>query len=214
MKKPYLFILIVAAAALLAVARPAGPLQGRCVKQMEFRDFIERMKKSAGFELTIEGAPQKSFFTGKTYLYYETIAFFGQEDIRSTRRILYHTEKDFTLRHGDVAVTADFRLIRTCLAPSQERTYTKDGLKTPGSAAEKAILAILDEEQVPAVMISEFGLEAGKKYYARVKTESYHLPPDKPGGKSQRRENRVLLISNRPLPNDIKLTPLYQDWSY
>lgn len=214
MKKPYLFMMMAAAAVLLAVALPAGQLKGRRVRQMEFRDFIERMKESAGFELTVDGAKQKSFFTGKTYVHYETVAFFGQEDIRSARRILYHAEKDFTLRHGDMAVTADFRRIRTCLAPSQERTYTKVGLKAPASEAEKAILAILDEEQAPAVMISEFGLEAGKKYYGRVKTESYHLPPDGPGGKPRRRENRVLLISNRPLPNDIKLTPLYQDWSY
>jgi hypothetical protein len=113
-----------------------------------------------------------------------------------------------------MAVTADFRRIRTCLTPSYEQTYTKAGMKVPLSKADKSILSILDEEQVPAVMIAEFGLEAGKIYYARVKTESYHLPPRGPAGKPQRRENRVLLISGRPLPNDIGLTPLYQDWSY
>jgi hypothetical protein len=57
MKRPYLFIILAAAAALLAVARPAEPLQRRSVKQMEFSDFLDRMKDSAGFEVTIEGSP-------------------------------------------------------------------------------------------------------------------------------------------------------------
>jgi hypothetical protein len=181
---------------------------------MEFRDFIERMKESDGFEVTVEGAPQKSFFTGRSYALYETVAFFGREDIRSTHRILYHTEQELTLRHGDMAVTVDFRSVRTGLAPSYEQTYTKAGMKTPGTEAEKAIRSMLDEEQVPAVMIAEFGLEAGRVYYARVRTESYHLPPVGVSGRPQRRENRVLLISNRPLPNDLPLTPLYRDWRY
>jgi hypothetical protein len=212
MKKQYLCVVI--AAALLSVACPASPVQRRNVQKMEFRDFLDRMSARAGFEVTIEGAPQTSFFTGKSYVHYETVAYFGQEDIRSTWRNLYHTEHDFTLRHGDTAVTLDFRRMRTSLAPADEKTYTKEMLGAPKSDAEKSILAMLDEEGVPAVMIAEFGLVAGKKYYARVRTESYHLPPEGPGGRPKRKENRVLLVSDRPLTGDVRLTPLYRNWSY
>jgi len=214
MKRPLLLVLGASLIALIAVGKPAEPVRRRNVRQMEYRDFIEQMKGSEGFEVTAEGAPQQSFFTGKSYVHYETVAFIGKEDIRSVRRNLYHTEQEFTLRHGDTAVTVDFRGIRTGLAPSFEKTYAKAGVKAPASESEKAILAMCDEERVPAVMIVEFGLEAGKTYYARVRTETYHLPPAGPGGRPQRKENKVLLISSRPLPNDIPLTPLYRDWSY
>ncbi len=214
MKQAFLLIMIAAAIVLLGAACPAEPLRGRDVRQMEFREFLDMMKDEASFEVTVEGTSRKSFFTGKSYINYEAVAYFGLDDIRSTRRMMYHTEESFTVRHKNMVVEADFRRIRTALVPSFEKTYNRGGINAPRSEAEKSILAMLDEEKVPAVMIAEFGLEAGKKYYARVKTESYHLPPREPGGKPQRKENRVLLISGSPLPNNTELTPLYQSWSY
>jgi hypothetical protein len=214
MKREYLLIMIAAAMMLPGISCPAEQLRGRSARQMEFREFIDMMKDREGFEVTVEGAPRKSFFTGKTYVHYETVAYFGQDDSKSSRRILYHTEDGFTVRYNNIAVAADFHLIRTSLSPSFEKTYTKNTTDATGSEAEKSIRAMLDEEKVPVVLIAEFGLEAGKKYYARVKTESYHLPPREPDGKPQRKENRVLLISGRQLPNTIELTPLYQSWSY
>lgn len=214
MKNAYLLVMMTAAAMLLGAACPAEPLRGRSIRLMEPHEFIDLMKDSGGFEVTVDGTPQKSFFTGKTYVHYETVAYFGEDDIKSTRRILYHTEKGFTVRHRNTVMAVDFRRIRTSIAPSFEKTYTKSGNYAPGSEAEKSILAMLDQEKVPAVMIAEFGLEAGKKYYARVKTESYHLPPREPDGRPQKKENRVLVISSSQLPNDIELTPLYQSWSY
>lgn len=194
--------------------RPAEHLRGRSARQMEFPEFIDMMKDNACFEVTVEGAPRKSFFTGKTYIHYETVAYFGQEDITSTRRMLYHTEDGFTVRHKNIAVATDFRRIRTSISPSFKKTYTRSTINAAGSETEQAIQAMLDEEKVTALMIAEFGLEAGKKYYARVKTESYHLPPREPDGKPRRKENRVLLISDRQLPDNRELTPLYQSWSY
>jgi hypothetical protein len=214
MKILSLLIMAGAAVVLIGVSLPAELPRGKSLRQMECNEFIERMKDSTGFEVTVEGAQQKSFFTGKNYVHYETVAYFGQDNIRSTLRILYHTEGSFTVRHGKMAVAVDFSRVRTCLAPSFEKTFTKDTINAPGSEAEKSIMALLEEETAPAVIIAEFGLEVGKKYFARVKTERYHLPPREPGGKPQKRENRVLLLSGSPLPNDIELTPLYRSWSY
>jgi hypothetical protein len=188
--------------------------QQRRIQKMEFQDFVAQMKGIESFDIAIEGKRAASYYTGKKYVHYETVAFFGADDIKATRRILYHTEEDITVRYKNITVTAGYRRIRTSLAPTFEKTYTRDDLVSPGTDGEKALLGILEEEKVPAVLLSEFGLEPGKKYYGHIKTESYHLPPRGPGAKPERRENRVLVISDRPLPNDTGLTPLYQGWSY
>ena len=185
----------------------------KAVKTMDFNDFI-KLAAGDGFTIAVEGSPKKSFFTGRTYVHYETVVFSGTDDIRSRHRILYHTDEDFTLIHGDSRTTVRYSQVRTCLAPSYEKKYGRNDLKAPGNEVEKRLASLLSEDGVDRIELVEYGLERGRTYHARVKTESYHLPPLERGGRPQRRENSVLVISDRPFPNDVEMTPLYRGWSY
>ncbi len=200
--------------ALMAQPDRAFTAKNEAVKNVDFHEFAEKVKGKGSFELTVGGAARKSFFTGKTYIHYETIAFYGRDDIKSTYQILYHTQEDFTIRYGSVAVELRYSQVRTCLSPSFERKYKKDELAEPQSDREKSLRSILENEEAEALLLVEYGLEAGKKYYGRLTTESYHLPPRERGGKPERRQKTVLVISDRAFPNDCELTPLYKGWSY
>jgi hypothetical protein len=193
---------------------PAFPAKNRIVKKMDFHELIRQVKGKESFELTVAGAEHKSFFTGGSYIHYETVAFYGREDIRSTYRVLFHTEEDFTIRYGSNAVNVRCSQVRTCLAPSYERNFRKDELLKSESDKEKSLGSILEDGKGDNLLLVEYGLEAGRKYHGRIKTESYHLPPREQGGKPERREKAVLVISDRKFPNDCELTPLYKGWSY
>ena len=205
---------IILCAALTLQPDPAFPAKNKAVKKMDFHEFAEHMKGEGSFELTVVGADHQSFFTGRSYIHYETVAYFGKDDIKSTYQILYHTQEEFTVRHGAMAVDLRYSQVRTCLNPSFERKYKKDELAEPQSDKEKSLRSILDNEKTEALLMVEYGLEAGKKYHGRLKTESYHLPPRERRGKPERREKTVLVISDRAFPNDCELTPLYKGWSY
>ncbi len=192
----------------------AYPARNKEVKKMEFQKFAEKMKDKDSFELTVAGTAHQSFFTGKTYLHYETVAFSGRDDIRSTHQILYHTQADFTVLHGAVAVPLQYSQVRTCLGPSFERKYRKEELADPKSEKDKSLSRILNDGDAEALLLVEYGLEAGKKYHGRIKTESYHLPPRERDGMPERRNKTVIVISDRAFPNDCELTPLYKGWSY
>jgi hypothetical protein len=192
----------------------APSAHGRKEVKMEFSEFTERVKGLDCFVISMEGRDAVSPFTGKRYVHYETVAYFGGEDIRSAHRILYHTENGFSLRYAGSLVDVRYGQIRTCIGPAFENSFTAAELTTPRTEAEKAARAVLDEEKAPALLLCEYGLEPGKKYYCRIKTEGYHLPPAGPEGKPRRKENRVLVIADRPFPNDCELTPLYRGWRY
>lgn len=186
----------------------------KVAKTMEYSDFIKQMQGSNGFTITIDGTRHTSYFTEKNYIHFETIIFFGREDIKSTHRILYHTEDDLIIAHNDIQVTVRYGQIRTYLSPSVEKKYTKKELASAVNEREKRMFSILEEENRDAILLVEYGLEPGTTYYARLKTESYHLPPEERGGRPKRRENTVVVISDKPFPNTIEITPLYKGWRY
>jgi len=192
----------------------AFPAKKRTETKMDFQEFTRQVKGKDTFDLTVAGAEHKSFFTGRSYVYYETVAFYGRDDIRSTYQILFHTEDGFSVRCGSGDVDLHYSQVRTCLAPSVERTYRKDELSKTGSEREKSLRSILDGGEGENLLLVEYGLEAGRKYHGRIKTEGYHLPPRERGGKPERRQKTLLIISDRPFPNDCELTPLYKGWSY
>jgi hypothetical protein len=193
---------------------PAFPAKNEAARTMDFHEFTKQVRGRESFPMTVRGTTRVSFFTGKRYVHYETVAYIGGEDIRSTHQILYHTDDDFTIIFGTAAVTVRYSQVRTCLKPSLERRYTKEDLADPVSEKEKSLRSIIDDHHVPALLLVEYGLGEGVTYYGRLKTESYHLPPREPGGKPERREKTVLMVSDRPFPNECELTPLYKGWSY
>ncbi len=192
----------------------ALPAEKAAVRQMDFNEFTGKVKGRDSFEITVQGRVRESYFTGKKYVHFETVAYFGRDDIRSTYQILYHTQEDFTVMHGTMAVAVRYSQVRTCLSPSLERKFTKEDLADHRSEKEKSLRSILDNGEAAELLLVEYGLEAGKKYYGSLKTESYHLPPRERGGKPERREKTVLVISDRAFPNDIEVTPVYKGWSY
>ncbi|HOT46206.1 MAG TPA: hypothetical protein PLM53_15955 [Spirochaetota bacterium] len=213
--KPWIAVMGLVICAVPALRpEPALPAKNRTVKQMDFHEFTRQVKGTDPFELTVAGAEHVSFFTGRSYVHYEAVAFCGRDDIRSTYRILFHTADDFTIMYGPYAVDCRYSQVRTCIAPSVERNYRKDELSNPESDRQKSLRSILDDGEGERLLLVEYGLEAGRKYYGRVKTESHHLPPREQGGKPERGEKSVLVISDRPFPNDCELTPLYKGWSY
>ncbi|MBP7735110.1 MAG: hypothetical protein KA369_03980 [Spirochaetes bacterium] len=201
-------------ALLAALQNPAFPAKKQVTRTMDFHEFAKQVRGKESFALKVRGAPRESFFTGKRYVHYETVAYIGVDDIRSTHQMLYHTDEDFTVIFGSAAVPVRYSQVRTCLNPSFERKYAKEDLVDPRSAKEKSLRSIMDDKQVTALLLVEYGLGEGITYYGRLKTEGYHLPPQEPGGRPERREKTVLLISDRSFPNECELTPLYQGWSY
>ncbi len=182
-------------------------------RKMDFQEFSSREKDAGDFIITVDGDLQESHFTGKRYVHYETIVFTGATDATPEWRILYHTEGDITIRLGKESVTVGYRNMRTSLSPSWERTYSADELRQSVSGIEKSLASMLDEGKPEPLTLREYGLEPGKRYHARIKTESYYLPPG-PEGEPKQKKNRVLVISDRPLAEGTELTPLYRGWSY
>ncbi len=201
-------------AALTALPHRAFTAKKQAVRTMDFHEFAKQAHGKDSFILAVRGTPRESFFTGKQYIHYETVAYIGGDDMRSTHQILYHTDGDFTVVVGAADVHVRYSQVRTCLRPSFEREYTKEDLADPRSEKDKTLRSIIDERHLPALLLVEYGLGQGVSYYGRIKREHYHLPPREPGGKPERREKTVLLISDRPFPDDCELTPLYQGWSY
>jgi len=201
-------------AALTALPHRVFPAKKQAVRTMDFHEFAKQENGKDSFTLALRGTSRVSFFSGKQYIHYETVAYIGGDDIRSTHQILYHTDGDFTVVVGASAVRVRYSQIRTCLHPSFERGYTKEDLDDPRSEKEKTLRSIIDDHHLPALLLVEYGLREGVSYYGRLKREHYHLPPREPGGKPERREKTVLLISDRPFPDYCELTPLYQGWSY
>lgn len=210
----YAVKLVLLCAILTVQPDQAFPAKKKAVTKMDFNEFAETVKGKDSFELTVSGSSRESYFTGKSYIHYETVAYFGKDEIKSAYQILYHTQEDFTVLCGAVAADVRYGQVRTHLNPSFERTYRKEEFAQPRSEKEKSLRLLIDSEEAGALLLAEYGLEAGKIYHGRIKTESYHLPPREHGGRTVRREKKVLVISDRAFPNDSELTPLYRGWSY
>ena len=180
---------------------------------MDFDAFAREMAGQGDFTVTVEGKPSLSFHTGRRYAHYETVILFGDDKEASSYQILYHTEHDIVLKQGDRFVAVSWRRMRTRLAPSYEKKLERSDLASGTDARSRSLLAILDHESVSSALLVEYGLEVGRAYHAMIATEYYHLPPAGPEG-PRRRANRVIILSDSPLPNESRSTPLYRGWRY
>jgi len=207
------YVLKTAACAFIAIASAAASGSGKGGKNMTLHELREAVDGAGSIVVTFEGDESSSYFSGRKYLHYESVAFFGDPQITSTHSILYHTDSELVIVCGAHRVAETYRRIRTRLRPSFEKEYLP-GSEGPGMEPDGAVRSIFAMEGVKKVVLKEFGLIKGKEYFARFKTESYHLPPGGQGKKPQRRENLVLEVSDTRMPDDTELTPLYRGWSY
>ncbi|MCU0847697.1 MAG: hypothetical protein MUD12_07400 [Spirochaetes bacterium] len=203
----------IAVCAVLAIALTAVPGSGKGGKNMTLQELREAVDGSGSLVVTFEGDESDSYFSGKKYLHYESVAFFGEPGTGPSHSILYHTDSELVIICGAHRAAETYRRIRTRLRPSFEKEYLP-GSDGPGMEPDGAVKGIFAMEGVKKVVLKEFGLVRGMEYFARFKTESYHLPPGGPGKKPARRENLVLEVSDSRIPNDTDLTPLYKGWSY
>lgn len=180
---------------------------------VDFESFAGEMADQGDFTVTVEGKPALSFYTGRRYAHYEAVILFGDDKEASSYQILYHTEHDVMLRQGGRLVAVPWRRMRTRLAPSYEKRLERSDLASGADERSRSLSAILDHEGVSGALLVEYGLEVGRVYHAMIGTEYYHLPPDGPEG-PRRRANRVFILSDSPLPNENKSTPLYRGWRY
>lgn len=172
---------------------------GGKMKEMNFYEFREYLKSEGVEECVVffDGKETAAAVTGHRYVFLQVVTYCGESDVMSSYRT-WNSEDEF------IMVYKNFRIK---LSPSSVRTFTE---KT-GSFEQKESD---DGRVLPSL---EFGLVKNKKYFVKISSEEYHLPPDRESGKPQKRTNYVLWISSRPFKEgkpQVELTPIYRHWSY
>ena len=172
---------------------------GGKMKEMSFDDFREYLKqeKIEECEAGFTGKEYSAPVTGNKYVFIQIVTYCGEVDIMSSYR---------TWNRNDEFVMV-YKNIHVALNPAKVRTFIEE----TGSFSEKDIEG---GRMLPSV---EYGLVKNKKYYVKVSSEEYHLPPDREKGKLQKRTSHVLWISSRPFKDgkpQVELTPMYKGWSY
>lgn len=160
----------------------------------EFRDFLKNENISE-CEVTFDGKETAAPVTGNKYLFLQIITYCGDDDITSSYRT-WNTDDEFYLVYKNLRVKLSRTKVRTFIEKTGSFEEMEEGRMFPSD---------------------EFGLVKGKKYFVRFSVEEYHLPPDRESGRPQKKINHVLWISNKTFINtmpQIKLTPMYERWSY
>jgi len=169
------------------------------MKELTFDEFSEYLKTEGieEFETSFDGIESAAPVTGNKYLFLQIVTYCGDEDIMSSYRT-WNSDDEFALVYKNFRIQLDRSKVRTFI----EKT---------GSFEEKDIDG---GRMLPS---EEYGLVKNKKYYAKISSEEYHLPPDRESGKPRKRTNHVLWISSRPFKSgrpQVELTPMYKGWSY
>lgn len=172
---------------------------GGKMKEMTFDEFREYLKHEAveEFEAVFDGKVSPAPVTGNKYVYIQIVTYCGDDDVMSSYRT-WNSDDDFFLVYKNIRLKLNRINIRTFI----EET---------GSFSEKDIES---GRMLPSV---EYGLVKNKKYYIKVSSEKYHLPPDRENGEPEKITNHVLWISSKPFKSGkpkVELTPLYKSWSY
>lgn len=173
---------------------------------------LEDLAGLTEFPITLSGETLETYLSKKPCLYFEWhfgVKIDGDWDWFSTG---YHHETDLVIETPKGPVEVSWRKCRLFLNPSWTKTVA------PGNASEapEVVREKLAEEKKP-ITIEEYALLPGKTYFARLDTESYHLPPRPPDMKPQRRTNTVIWISDQPFRDGKPvslITPTFKSWSY
>jgi len=184
---------------IICMVSAAFAASGGKVKDLNFNEFRDYINTEGieGFEAAFDGIESAAPVTGNRYIFIQIVTYCGADDIMSSFR-KWNSDDDFVLIYKNVRVTLSPVKVRTFIEKTGSFQSSGDG----------------DGRLLPSV---EYGLVKGKKYFIRISSEGYHLPPDREDGKPRRRINHVLWISSRPYKDgkpQIELTPMYKGWSY
>ena len=196
MKNSALNMRIVIALSLISISITGS---GGKMKEMTFGEFREYMEREGitEIEVAFNGNETVAPVTGHKYVFLQIVTYCGEKDIMSSYRT-WNSSDEFIMVYQNFRVT---------LEPSEVRTFIEE----TGSFKEKNTD---DGRILPSL---EYGLIKNKKYYIRLSSEEYHLPPDRESGKPQHRTSHVLWISSKAYKQgmpQVELTPMYKGWSY
>lgn len=172
---------------------------GGKMKEMNLAEFREYMAVEGieECEVIFDGTETAAAVTGHKYVFLQMVTWCGENDVMSSYRT-WNSEDEFFMVYENITVA---------LRPSSVRTF----IEKTGSFKQKDSD---DGRMLPSV---EFGLIKNKKYFVKISSEEYHLPPDRESGKPRKRTSHVLWISSRPYKEgkpQVELTPMYRNWSY
>ncbi len=185
-------------------------LRGR----LEERDLLEK-----AFPATCTGSEHISPFSGITYIYCESILYFGHPEIESEFQILYHSESDIHVEFDKTEYRIPARRIRPYLERSYEGTIPRssENLNDNRHTSYRELFIDIIKHAEGDPLLVEYGLVEKRVYHALFDEEVYWLPPGRERDKPVKKMNRVILISDRPLergkPKGM-VTPLFRDFSY
>lgn len=173
-------------------------------------DLIEVLETDVEVRIRVLEPREKSPYTGRILSYMEAVAFTGEGDrIRSQHTVLFNSETDIQIQYHNDRYNLSWRKMRVMVLPHFEKEIDRD---------TQNLSATLEQLQIELrnrrFILAEYGLEAGKEYYARLHNESYHLPPEGPDEPPRRRTNTTLQISDRSFSENPQMTPMYRAWTY
>jgi hypothetical protein len=189
------------AATPLPALEPATPLS------------LDALATAGSFTVRVDGPSRQSPWSGRACVYFEwSYAETAKGGAVTTRWRGYQSDAPFTVKTpgGDVEVSR--AQVRTHLAPSYTRTFTR----RDADQAPEPVAARIKEEGKP-LTVEEYCLSPGRDYHARVRVETYHLPPPDQDSPPAEGRNTVLLLADKPFKGDQPprpLTPGYQGWTY
>ncbi|MCB1320027.1 MAG: hypothetical protein KDK34_07230 [Leptospiraceae bacterium] len=173
-------------------------------------DLIELLETDVEVRIRVLEPREKSPYTGRVLSYLEAVAFTGQGDlIRSQHTVLFNSETDIQIQYHNDRYNLSWRKMRVMVLPHFEKEIDRD-TQNLSTALEQLQIELRNRRFI----FAEYGLEAGKEYYARLHNETYHLPPEGPDEPPRRRTNTTLQISDRSFAEEPQMTPMYRTWTY
>ncbi len=193
----------------------ASPSEAPPMKSVELSEFVD----AGMFTITPLAGAIASPVSGEATAWFD-VAIGTANDVNgqlewSMRQRGPSAEHDvvFDTAHG--RLTVSFRKLRPHLAPSWSKTFA--ALNDVPAAPAWLRPRLADAFGEGPVTVAEYSLRAGRSYFARVRTDSYALPPRREGAEPSRGSNMVLLVAEAAWEGAApatKLVPAFLSWSY
>ena len=159
------------------------------------------------FTVRVDGNARTSPWSNRRCVYFE----WSYKD-GPTRWRGFQSEEPFTVKTPKGSLQLARAQVRTHLGSSYTRTFTrKDAAKAPEPVAQR-----IKEDGRP-LTVEEFCLSPGVDYHARVRVETYSLPPTDEGGAPGHGTNAVLVITDKAFKDgrpQRDVTPGFEGWTY
>lgn len=186
----------------------------------KFTEWLHSLQDNNSISIAVDflGKTHHSPLSESDFVYYEAVSYWG--DNLSTSRIEYSTEKPLIMCYQDSQIEVGYRSLRPYIKPCFEKEFHKSNITAEVSEYDESIhkwLVSLFDDDVETIVLREYGLVVGRKYYIKIGTEQYYLPPSPPDIRPKTRTNTVLIVSDEPICEGKpagELTPVFQGWGY